>query len=174
MASGASYTNVSLRVLRDDGVLVYLNAAEIFRNNLPTGAVTSSTVATVNVSGAEESTLFLATNVNPALLRSGLNMVAAEIHQVNNTSPDISFDLELTGGGAVPDIPTFLHGDSIGGGQFRLWFEGQPGRTYVIESSPSLGAWSPISTNSPLNGQVEYIDVDATVGLRFFRARHVR
>ena len=35
--------------------------------------------------------------MDPGLLRAGTNVVAVEIHQVNGTSTDISFDLRLTG-----------------------------------------------------------------------------
>lgn len=171
VTNAATCTNLSLRVLRDDGVLVFLNGVEVFRDNLPSGAVSYTNFATGMVTGAEESTAFLSTNVNPSLLRSGLNVIAAEIHQATNTSSDISFDLELIGTGAPPVIPMFLHAEFVGDGQFRLWFEAQPGRSYVIEASSNLAPWWPVSTNSSVNGRVDYVDVDSGSGQRFFRAR---
>jgi len=36
----AAYTNIAMRVQRDDGIIVYLNGAEVFRQNMPLGAVT--------------------------------------------------------------------------------------------------------------------------------------
>jgi len=89
------YTNLILRVLRDDGAAVYLNGVEVFRSNLAAGA-TGSTPATLAVSGSEEASFF-PTNVNPALLLNGTNLLAVEIHQSSGGSSDISFDLELTG-----------------------------------------------------------------------------
>ncbi len=168
----AWYTNLALRVLRDDGVRVFLNGAEIFRNNLPTGTVAFATLATATVSGAAESTLFVLTNVNPSLLREGLNVVAAEIHQVTDTSPDISFDLELIGVG-VPGQTIFLRAEPTAGSQFPLWFNAHPGRSYVIEASPDFQNWSPVSTNVPINGRVEYRDINIGSSNRFFRARQV-
>ncbi|MBK5295544.1 MAG: hypothetical protein JJE40_00215, partial [Vicinamibacteria bacterium] len=55
VASPASYQSLTLRVMRDDGVVVYLNGNEVFRSNLPTGTVTSTTLASTAVSGADES-----------------------------------------------------------------------------------------------------------------------
>lgn len=87
----AAISSLTLRLLRDDGGIVYLNGAEIFRNNMPGGPVTSSTLATAIAEDAE----LRATRVNPQLLVAGENLIAVEIHQVNITSSDISFDLEL-------------------------------------------------------------------------------
>lgn len=90
----ALYQNLTLRVMRDDGVLVYLNGTEIFRNNLPAGAVSYTTLALVNISGADESAFYL-TNVLSSLLVTGTNVLAVEMHQFVGTSADISFDLSL-------------------------------------------------------------------------------
>jgi hypothetical protein len=87
-------TALTLRVLRDDGVAVYLNGAEVFRNNLPAGTVTFSTLASVAVNGSAED-VFLTTNLAPVLL-PGTNVVAVEMHQNTRNSSDLSFDLELT------------------------------------------------------------------------------
>jgi hypothetical protein len=87
----AAVSSLTVRLLRDDGGIVYLNGTEIFRNNMPDGPVTSSTLATVFA----EDTILRATRVNPQLLVAGDNLIAAEIHQVNLTSSDIRFDLEL-------------------------------------------------------------------------------
>ena len=91
-----SVTNLVLMLRRDDGVVVYLNGTGIFTNNLPAGPIGYQTYATNIVGNADEST-FYSQNVNAALLVSGINVLAAEIHQVNTNSSDIIFDLELTG-----------------------------------------------------------------------------
>jgi hypothetical protein len=122
-----------------------------------------------NVSGAGESA-YLSASVNPALLREGVNVLAAEIHQANTNSVDISFDLELLGAGAPRDT-MFLQAEPVGAGLFRLWFTAQFGRSYVIESSSDLETWSPVSTNPPVDAIVEYMEVVPGPGHRFFRAR---
>jgi hypothetical protein len=92
-----AFTNLVLRVIRDDGVVVYLNGVEVFRNNMPAGAVNYLTEAPLSIGGSGESAV-LTTNVNPALLFNGANVLAVEIHQDSDSSSDISFDLELNDG----------------------------------------------------------------------------
>jgi hypothetical protein len=100
----ADLTSISMRVLRDDGVVVYLNGTEIFRNNLPGGTILSNTLATVTVTGAaENSWLSVALNSQTVLplLNAGDNILAVEVRQAAVNSPDMSFDLELTGIGNI-------------------------------------------------------------------------
>ena len=56
-----------LRLLRDDGAVVYLNGSEVFRTNMPTGAISYSTLASTTVVGADESA-FVSVTLNPSLL----------------------------------------------------------------------------------------------------------
>ncbi len=79
---------------RDDGAVIYLNGAELFRDNMPDGDIEYGTRATNTVGGSDESAFFLHTL--PATgLAAGVNVLAAELHQVNSTSSDVSFDLAL-------------------------------------------------------------------------------
>ena len=93
----ASYSALNLRVLRDDGVVVYLNGSEVFRNNMPGGAIGYLTPALANAAAIDETTNFFPSPVNPGYLVPGKNEIAVEIHQVSSGSSDISFDFELTG-----------------------------------------------------------------------------
>src|SRR5687767_1626021 len=107
----AAFTALSLRVLRDDGVVVYLNGTEVYRNNMPSGTVSYTTLASAAIGGADESA-FLQAGINPALLVEGTNVLAVEIHQSGVTSSDLSFDLELAG--EVPGIQITLNGPAHG------------------------------------------------------------
>jgi hypothetical protein len=91
-----SVTNVSLALKRDDGAIVYLNGTEVVRDGMAAGAVNYLTRATSTVSGADEDAFFNYA-INPALLMPGTNVIAVEVHQVTNTSSDVSFDLRLDG-----------------------------------------------------------------------------
>jgi hypothetical protein len=91
----ADLAGVTLGVLRDDGAVVYLNGKEIFRSNMPGGAVNYRTLASSAVSGADESAFF-ETEVNPAWFIAGTNLLAVEVHQSGVTSSDLGFDLRLT------------------------------------------------------------------------------
>ncbi|MEO1524919.1 MAG: lamin tail domain-containing protein [Planctomycetota bacterium] len=90
-ASGVQ--GVSLRVKRDDGVVVYLNGTEIARSNMPAGVISYSTPASGVAS--DDGNQWHEFTVPANLLQSGNNVLAAEIHQVSATSSDISFDAQL-------------------------------------------------------------------------------
>jgi hypothetical protein len=98
---------LTLRLLRDDGAVVWLNGTEIIRSNMPaSGDITRNTSASADVSGASENT-FLTHEIDARELRAGTNVLAVEIHQFGDASNDLSFDLELT---ATRDFPSLLVG----------------------------------------------------------------
>jgi hypothetical protein len=76
---------------------VYLNGHEVFRSNMPESDVNYTTLASEVVSGADETSNYFEQAVDPTLLVEGTNLLAAEVHQANLTSTDLSFDLELSG-----------------------------------------------------------------------------
>ena len=107
VADPAAFTGLKLRLLRDDGAVVYLNGVEIARSNMPTGDITGTTLAPGSVGGADESRFFEFTLAKvPAV---GVNVLAVEVHQQAPTSSDVSFNLELIGLGG-PTIPTVTRG----------------------------------------------------------------
>ncbi len=87
------FTNaLSLQVVRDDGILVFLNGQEAYRNFLPAGNVAYNMLA----SGAvPDETTWQSQSVSVGALSNGANTVAAEIHQAAINSTDISFNLAL-------------------------------------------------------------------------------
>ena len=100
--------SLSARVMRDDGAVVYLNGTEAFRMNMPSGAITATSLAPLAVSGTDEHTYF-PNSISPSLLVEGTNILAVEVHQNATSSSDLSFDLELTGvraGSNAPPIAT--------------------------------------------------------------------
>lgn len=94
LAGAASVTGATLKVVRDDGIVVYLNGTEVMRDNLPEGDIAFGTHANTAIGGADEST-FIEHTVDPRLFKDGPNLFAVEIHQATATSSDISFDLQL-------------------------------------------------------------------------------
>jgi len=94
VADAAELTNFAFRVRRDDGLAVYLNGFELFRDNLHQGQLTPASLAIVAIGDWDETDYF--TFTMPArYLVSGTNVLAAEVHQVNATSSDLTFELEL-------------------------------------------------------------------------------
>ena len=82
-----------LRLLRDDGAIVYLNGNEVVRSNLAEGDGPDD-FATDAISGARESHFYEFT-LPASLLVEGDNILAVEVHQATAGSSDLSFDLEL-------------------------------------------------------------------------------
>ena len=91
----SAFTTLNLNLLRDDGAVVYLNGTEIRRDNMPTGTITYTTLASSTIGGTDEQTFFPSTVAN--LLLNGNNLLAVEVHQAATNSSDISLDLELRG-----------------------------------------------------------------------------
>ena len=96
VTNASLFNSLTLRLLRDDGAVVYLNGVEVWRTNMPTGTISNLTPASVAIGGADETT-FVQTTLSPSLLVTGTNVLAIELHQSGGTSTDISFDLELIG-----------------------------------------------------------------------------
>lgn len=104
-SNAASFTHLELGVIRDDGVVVYINGTEVFRNNMPGGAIGYTTRASTYVDGANESAWLMTTISN--VLVNGTNVIAVEIHQNTPGSSDISFNLKLRGVNVSAD-PQFV------------------------------------------------------------------
>lgn len=90
-----SVNSLFLEMRRDDGVIVYINGTELYRSNMPTGAVTYTTLASANQSGADETAIH-GVVVPASLLVDGDNVIAAEVHQDLASSSDITWDLRMT------------------------------------------------------------------------------
>jgi hypothetical protein len=104
----SQYRGLKLRLLRDDGAIVYINGAEIVRSNIPSGKVNYLTRASSNVTGSDEDK-FYEFFVDPRRLVVGTNVLAVEVHQSSATSSDLSFDLELITTGVMRKAPYLVY-----------------------------------------------------------------
>lgn len=105
-------TRLTVWLVRDDGALVYLNGTEVFRSNMPAGMVNFTTPALTGV-GYENENTFFATNIPTALLQTGTNVIAVEVHQNVSSSSDLSFDLELLASLHPPRLAMDLEPDGV-------------------------------------------------------------
>lgn len=104
--SPSLYLRYYLNVVRDDGVVVYVNGVEVKRDNMPASAVTHLTTASGAVGGSDETRVYSYT-LTPANLVTGTNTIAVEVHQSGPASSDMRFDLRLLGDdGTPPPTPT--------------------------------------------------------------------
>ncbi|MBN2505696.1 MAG: lamin tail domain-containing protein [Verrucomicrobia bacterium] len=94
LTNAATYTNLAMEMIRDDGAVVYLNGAEVFRSdNVPLG----QNYLTLTTSTPSEPIQPDLADWDPAFLIEGTNVVAVEIHQHAPDSSDISMALALVG-----------------------------------------------------------------------------
>jgi len=157
------------RLMRDDGAVVYLNGVEIWRDNMPAGLITNPTPAATSIGGTDES-VWLSTNLSPAALVTGTNLLAVEIHQINLTSSDVTFNFELTGSAIVR--PTALLTIAPSSGTNTLVWPAAAG-DFTLFTSTSVApsaTWVP-ATNQPvfINGQWAIPVPKSTPGPRFYR-----
>ncbi|MBA3971811.1 MAG: T9SS type A sorting domain-containing protein, partial [Bacteroidetes bacterium] len=87
-------SGLELSLLKDDGVVIYLNGTEVHRSNMPSGSIYFNTLAPSYIDGSAE-TIYKVTTVSSSKLISGVNTIAVEIHQNSPNSSDICFDMQL-------------------------------------------------------------------------------
>jgi hypothetical protein len=151
----AAISNLVVRLLRDDGGVVYLNGNEVFRSNMPDGIVDYRTLAVTTVGGPDETTQFYSASIPPSLLLPGRNVLAVEIHQVNVPSSDLSFDLELT---ATTGPDSTNQSPSIG------ITSPTNGATFTVPSSIFLLATLQDADGVAANGTVEFFANAVSLG----------
>ncbi len=150
------YDHLSLRILRDDGAVVYLNGSELARTNMPDGEVNDLTRASSNVYGGDSEITWVGdpssgenlSHLDASLLRAGKNVLAVEVHQVLPSSVDISFNLELAG---VSPSEGLL---SLQPGLNRITaqtFDGPDGTGHLLQQD-QMDIWYDAGTSSSLGG----------------------
>ncbi len=107
-SAGSAYNSLTLKVIRDDGIVVYINGNEAYRNNMPTGTIKSSAFASASINAPNESTWYQV-NLNPSILLTGTNIITTEIHQRTANSTDISFNATLYAS-TLPWVPLITRG----------------------------------------------------------------
>ncbi|HEX2749214.1 MAG TPA: hypothetical protein VHM91_14500, partial [Verrucomicrobiales bacterium] len=133
----AAYSSITLNLRRDDGAVVYINGADVWRSNMPaTGTITYTTDPLSAQSNADEDAFWPKTwtmAVTPNLLKAGENIIAVEVHQISSSTSDISFNLDLTGTSAQT---ASWQTATIGGASHLLWTG-----PWVLQKSDTLTNW---------------------------------
>jgi hypothetical protein len=123
----------------------------------------------VNIIGSDENQ-WLTQTFDPALLRTGTNVLAVEIHQNTVSSPDISFDFSLEALTALAGVPR-LTASSLAGALRLAWPADLP--DFRVVSATNLEppiVWR-ATTNEPafLNGAWQMSLPSVTDGVRLFK-----
>ena len=87
-----AYTQLRLNSVVTDGAVVYLNGVEVYRQNMPTGAVTSATSALSDVAAPNYSGLILIPSTS---LVVGTNVLAVEVHQAAGSADGPLYGADL-------------------------------------------------------------------------------
>ena len=171
-----------IRLIRDDGAIVYLNGQEIARSNMASGSVSFDDFANSTASGAGESSA-LEFSFDPSLLMVGTNEIAVEVHQTSGTSSDLSFDLALQiGGFALSDSAIYYTMDGsdprLSDGQVNPNAQIYSGDALSIEGTAPIATrtlkgdeWSALSVatfEAAEQGIVGDINLDGEVGFADF------
>jgi hypothetical protein len=159
-------------LMRDDGAVVYLNDAEVFRSNMPGGTIANSTLASSAISGAEETTWFTNKTASPSLLVNGTNVIAVEVHQGSASSSDLGFNFLLvaqTGSGPATPIPLVVH-PALNG--LDLTWSADSG--WNLYSSPTVepgSLWTRVLAAPRITNGQATISLSPTQATRFFQLR---
>ena len=95
---------LTLKLLCDDGAVVYIDGVEVWRQNMPAGKVTHTTKADSSVEGIDESMWTIIPLDYSQVNVGALNTIAVEVHDSGSLSRgaflggpggDVSFDCEL-------------------------------------------------------------------------------
>ncbi|MCK4887727.1 MAG: CotH kinase family protein, partial [Planctomycetes bacterium] len=103
-AEAASVLSLDLWLVRDDGAVVYVNGQEVARSNMPAGTILYDTFGFMAYGTGE--TIFYNFPLDPGILVAGENCVAVEVHQMDLTSSDVSFNLKLIAGVSASGTPS--------------------------------------------------------------------
>lgn len=99
VANASAYGSYTLNVKRDDGIIVYINGVERYRNNMPAGTIGYTTWASTTCADDGE-TWYTATLPSGSLV-TGSNTIAVEVHQCYPDNSDVTFEFELLGTAAT-------------------------------------------------------------------------
>ena len=86
--------NMELGVMRDDGIIVYLNGEEVVRDNMPAGTVTFNTFSSTTIDGAAEN-VYNIFSIPKSKFVNGINRISVELHNRSATSSDLRIDAYL-------------------------------------------------------------------------------
>ncbi|MFL9833414.1 alkaline phosphatase PhoX [Chryseobacterium terrae] len=84
-------SNMELAVMRDDGIVVYLNGEEVVRDNMPSGTITHDTFSSTIIDGAAENT-YNTFIIPKNKFVQGNNRIAIEVHNRDMQSSDLKMD----------------------------------------------------------------------------------
>lgn len=110
IANPSQYSGFTVNLRRDDGIVVYLNGTEVYRNNMPSGTI--SYITRPSSTCSDDGSSILTFNLPASGFLNGNNVIAAEVHNISTFYNDITYELELLSNATV-SLPTITRGPYI-------------------------------------------------------------
>ena len=163
----ASFSEVQLHLMADDGAAVYINGAEVYRTtNLTAVPLTFTNLADADAPD-DGAGYHWTTNLNSSVFVAGTNIIGVEVHQNSLTSSDVSFDLMLWGGAAAGPRISITRTSAT---QAELaWPDSAVG--YLLEYKTDLNAasWTPETALVTQSGGYFRATVNTASGNKYWR-----
>ncbi|MBP7948194.1 MAG: tandem-95 repeat protein [Verrucomicrobiales bacterium] len=144
IANKALISAVELRIIHDDAAVVFINGTEVTRtSNLPSSATMPDLAWDYFQSGSFSENLVETWPLSVSAIEDGTNLVAAEVHQTNASSSDVSFDLRLRLTRVVQGGVLSNDSDPDAGSSITVDSFGQPGHGSVTVNADGTFTYTP-------------------------------
>lgn len=97
-------TTMELGIMRDDGIVVYLNGEEVVRDNIPAGTIDFTTLSSTTIDGSAES-VYNVFSIPKNKFVNGNNRISIELHNRSTSSSDLRIDAYLKTTATVTPVP---------------------------------------------------------------------
>ena len=155
--------NLTLKLVVDDGTLVYLNGSPLQNLNLNFGAA-YNTLATAMTNDLRDT--WQSFSVDPKFLVEGTNTIAAEVHLASVSATNMAFDLQLIATEA-PFITTIARLTN----QTKIFITGASNSPTSIQATTNFLTWTNLGSVLLTNGNGTFSDTSATnFPARFYKA----
>lgn len=175
---GSTFSDLDLLLMRDDGVVVYINGIEVLRDNMPGGTVSYATPPLSAVTGASELE-YAVHRVSAVMLVPGTNVVGVEVHQAAGELGQAA--AAVTPAPAAFEMRLLLHVDAAGTPRFlkeviQMWEEGtftpapgglgveiaQPGHYVLVTDDTQLSRFLGVAQRDgvPVGRRISCVGID--------------
>ena len=155
--------NLTLKLVVDDGALVYLNGSPLQNLNLNFGAAYNTLAISMTNDLRDTWQSF---SVDSKLLAEGTNTIAAEVHLASVTATNLAFDLQL-----IATEAPFITSVARLTNQAKLFIAGSSNSPTTIQATTNFLTWTNLGSVLLTNGSGTFFDLTATnFSARFYQA----
>ncbi|MFO1500320.1 MAG: hypothetical protein U1G07_18375 [Verrucomicrobiota bacterium] len=163
----ASLSGLTVRIVYDDGVAVYLNGTELLRKNLPADAGYADPAL---ASGSDDENLWQTFQVSQPLL-AGTNTLAVEVHRYSPSEGDLSFDLQLFADLASQPLRFLTPPRRIAADRLALDFAAPDANEVLVDRSTNLVDWVTLGPAPVTSGTGTLTVTIVSAASEFYRLR---